>query len=206
MEFFFHHQRIQAVRVISRPGFDHGVPVAFIERERGTIVDGGFKPNRARSQGAQAIFRGPEQLRSDARPPCSRDYVDGNDVALGAAMSYEKACDCFGVVKGDKRERFPAAHVVLEFRPRVGNARREAFLIDAPQSIEVFRLEVADGERHVAIVAGRSARRWASLAGVRLRRELGLRYEIIEPSLPVFFPQRNGLSREKNLLAAVLPS
>jgi hypothetical protein len=55
-----------------------------------------------------------------------------------------------------QRKRSPMAHVDPEFLLRIGDSRREAFLVHAPKGFEVFSFEVADDEGHGDIVAGQA--------------------------------------------------
>src|ERR1700680_1172804 len=54
---------------------------------------------------------------------------------------------------GDDRKRPRQPNVGHPFRPRVCNPRRKAFLINAPQAVEILTPKLSQGKFHPVIVA-----------------------------------------------------
>src|ERR1017187_8767460 len=166
---FLHHQRVHAVGIVPRPGPDHVVAVPLVERQGPEVVYRGFQALGALSLGTEAIFRSPQQQRSNARAAFPPNYINGDDMSGRAIVHHDEACNfAFDGVRGDQCERSSPAYIGLEFLLRIRNSRREAFLVHPPERFEVFGLEVADDEGHADIVAGESAdlavRAWFSTA------------------------------------------
>ena len=92
--------------------------------------------------------------------------IAGRSVGLRGIYSHQRKCCTTPEVK-------------LEFRPRIGNSRWKAFLIDSPQRLEVSGLEVPYLEvflgkvpgrkRHIAIVSAAATRGGAELSAHPLR-------------------------------------
>lgn len=150
-QLFPHNQRVDAIRVVPRPGFHHAVAVAFVERERAQIVDRGLQPHGFRSRRQQAIFSRPQQQRPDSRSSRSSSHVDSNDVPGRPVVGDKKSSDFAVGVSRDQRDRAATAHVQLEFLPRIGDSRRKAFLVHTPKEFKVFRLEIAGREGHATL-------------------------------------------------------
>ena len=174
MELLLQHQRVDSIRIVSGPSLDDGVSMALVELEGAEIVDGGFEADGLGSGGAQAVFGGLQQERTDTGATGGSDDVDGDDVADLAGVSDDEADDFVfaaiaGNFAGDQRKRSAVFDVELKFLTRIGDARRETFLIELPKSLEVFWLEIAHDEGHGDIVAGFGLRLPAS--GFRLRMQ-----------------------------------
>ena len=165
---FLEDQGVEAVRVVAGEGFGNTVDVAFVEGQGRDVVDGGFEFDDAAGGGAEAIFGGFEQERSDAEAAGGGDYVDGDNVAapMVCGLGHYEASD--SDVTGRDHFRLPAfafprlwarrnrdqgegcgaAHVEAQFRARIGNSRRKTSLVNAPEGVEIFVLEIANGEGH----------------------------------------------------------
>src|ERR1051326_3105851 len=72
----------------------------------------------------------------------------------GPAVRHDETADIlFLSITRDQRERSVVADVSFQLRTGIGNSGWKAFLVNAPEGFEVFGFEVAEDERHAAIVA-----------------------------------------------------
>jgi len=93
----------------------------------------------------------------------SREKAESDGLrVLTARVSHDEPADFtarsrrfFPVPGRNQSDGSAAAHVILEFLPGVGNSRRKAILVDAPQRLKMLGLKISDGEGHAAIVASR---------------------------------------------------
>ena len=173
VQLLLQHQSIDAIRVIPRPSPDYAVSVALVKRQCRQVVNRGLQADPPCPAKFQAIFRSSQQQRAYAGTPPFRTHVNRDDVpARGAAMCDDKTTNArtCGVLR-NQSECSPLPNISPQFRLRIGDPRRKAFLVHAPQFLEVLRPEVADGDGHAAIVKPVPCRclgvRWLLLAGQR---------------------------------------
>ena len=81
MQILFEQQCIHSVRVITWNALNHGVAMAFVERERGNIVHRRFQADRGAMGRAELLLRRIEQRRSNPRPAAAFPDVNRDDMA-----------------------------------------------------------------------------------------------------------------------------
>ncbi len=130
--------------------------MTFVEGQGGFVINGGFKVDGLAVRRAETLFGGGKEFGTDPEATGFGENVDGNDVPDGplAGFSDDESDDIGGAILDDDGESPFALDIGFEFQTRVGNALGEALLVDFPQSFEVCRPEVTQGEIHPAIVNG----------------------------------------------------
>lgn len=184
---FLQHERIDAIRIITRNNSNHAVGVTLIERDRGAVIDRGLQFDQITTHAFQALLGSFEKQRSQAASPRIGDYVNGDNVPrppheLGydktryrltgffccrAALSRSRPCRNYTFrtwrrAHRNQRKRSFASQISFEFSARVRNASGKTVLVNVPQDLEIVRFVIADfkleGDRHSAIVTTKRSR------------------------------------------------
>jgi len=169
MQIFFEQERIDMVRIVTRNGLDYVESATLIESQSRDVVHSGLKANRSAIGSTQARFSNIQQGGADAMAARLGANVDGGDMPhLPAAFSNEKPKNLmaallrpFGRFCGrfcDQRKRIRAAEIASQFVLAIRDSRREAGLINRPQSVKILAAVVADCESHFLILDGRESR------------------------------------------------
>ena len=171
-QIFAQHERVHPVRVIARDNFRDAIAMPLVEGQRWSVVYGSLQNNGVARYHSQAVFDGEQQLRTNAEAAACRQHINANDVAHDPTVvfrddeTHDTWCrldirsrvarrrfpvrsNCLG----HKRKGSPFSNIGSEFPLRVCNTRRKAFLINAPQAIEILRPVVPEDKFHPVIVA-----------------------------------------------------
>ena len=170
MQIFFEQERIHMVRIVTRNGFDYVESAALIEGQSRNVVHGGLKANQAAIGGAQARFSKIQQGGADAMAARLGADVNGDNMPdSSAAFGNEKPKNLeaallrlFARFYGrfcDQRKRIRAADIASQFVLAIRDSRREAGLINRPESVEILAAVVADCESHFLILDGHESGR-----------------------------------------------
>ncbi len=87
-EFFLEEEGVDSVGIVVGHCLDYEIAVAFVEREGGSVINGGFEDDAMAGGVEEAIFGGLQELRANPEAPGFGKDVDGDDVADVLATSF----------------------------------------------------------------------------------------------------------------------
>ena len=133
--------------------------MSFIERQCRKIVDRRFQADGMGSGSNQALLGRAQQHRSDAGSPCCWSYIDRDDVTGSCGVRYDEPNGFTSWLLGPhQREGSTAADVSAQFRLRIRNPCREAFLVHPPKGFKILGTELPyDGHRAIVPILRRTA-------------------------------------------------
>lgn len=127
-----------------RPHPGHAVPVTFIEGNCGRVIDRCLQTHSTAACRVESLFGCSQQRRTNSAAPGRCTHINGDDVSCSACMSHDEPQGLVvALIECDQGERSPMTDVGFQFLFGIRNAGREAILVQAPERLEIFGLEVA---------------------------------------------------------------
>jgi hypothetical protein len=117
---------------------------AFVERDRGRVLDGDLELHPRHARGPEPTFKLDQELPAQAVPPGRRRHVERDDVTVALAPTpAEHERDDASSAFGHDRLGSLAREKRPQLGSRIRDAGRKAFLIEDPHRLEIGGLVVA---------------------------------------------------------------